>query len=593
MSSDIARQRAEIEDEIAGRTLCDELRQLAETAGDAGAYSDEAGTGAGDGWHTLTWAQARQRVLETAAAFVALGLAPAERVALMLPNRSEHVLADLGAVHAGGLGVTLYPTLAPEQVAYVAGDCDARMAVLDGAAELDRWRTALDRLPGIKKVIVRDPSACPADDRYMTWADLLTLGQERLAADPSEIEARIAAITPDDPLALLYTSGTTGNPKGAVLTHGNLLATVEATDAVIPHRQHRIVSLLPLSHLFGVLELYYGLHGSAPILYVRSRNPRVIFEAIRAHQVTTMVVVPQLLDLFWAALTREVARLGRTATFERARRIGRHLPYAVRRWLFRSIHAQLGGGLTLFICAAAFLPPALQEAWEEIGVVVVQGFGSTECGFATANHPGDHDPGTVGRPMPPARVRIDPSDGEVQVAGPTVFQGYWRDPAATAAAFTDDGWYRTGDVGRWDDRGSLVLSGRLKDMIALPNGMKVYPEDIENALRVAGLGDTVVLETAPGRIEAVVLPPGAALAIAPGAPTPPARPRSAAEVAALRATVDQAVKAANAALGMHQRVVAWRFWPEPDFPRTHTLKVRRDTVRAWVQTDPHPVPATS
>ena len=121
MSSDIARQRAEIEDEIAGRTLCDELRQLAETAGDAGAYSDEAGTGAGDGWHTLTWAQARQRVLETAAAFVALGLAPAERVALMLPNRSEHVLADLGAVHAGGLGVTLYPTLAPEQVAYRGG----------------------------------------------------------------------------------------------------------------------------------------------------------------------------------------------------------------------------------------------------------------------------------------------------------------------------------------------------------------------------------------------------------------------------------------------------------------------------------------
>jgi long-chain acyl-CoA synthetase len=180
------------------------------------------------------------------------------------------------------------------------------------------------------------------------------------------------------------------------------------------------------------------------------------------------------------------------------------------------------------------------------------------------------------------------------VAGPTVFQGYWRDPVATAAAFTDDGWYRTGDVGQWNSRGSLVLSGRLKDMIALPNGMKVYPEDIENALRVAGLGDTVVLETAPGRIEAVVLPPGApALAIAPGAPTPPAKPRSAAEVTALRATVDQAVKAANASLGMHQRVVAWRFWPEPDFPRTHTLKVRRDQVRAWVQTDPQPVPATS
>jgi long-chain acyl-CoA synthetase len=195
--------------------------------------------------------------------------------------------------------------------------------------------------------------------------------------------------------------------------------------------------------------------------------------------------------------------------------------------------------------------------------------------------------GTVGRAMPPARVRIDPPSGEVQVAGPTVFQGYWRDPAATAAAFTDDGWYHTGDVGRWDAHGNLILSGRLKDMIALPNGMKVYPEDIENALRVAGLRDTVVVETAPGRIEAVVLPPGAP-ALAPGAPTPPAPPRSAEEVAALRATVEAAVKTANASLGMHQRVVAWRFWPEPDFPRTHTLKVRRDAVRAWVQTEPPP-----
>src|ERR1700722_19340818 len=180
VGTDIVRQRAEIEGAIADRTLCDELRHTAETAGDADAYSDRAG----DDWPSLTWEQARQAVLEVAAGFAAVGLAPGERVALMLPNRSEHVLADLGAVHAGGLGVTLYGTLAPEQIAYVVADCDARMAVLDGAAELDRWRTALDRLPGIKKVIVRDPSACPADDRYMTWADLLTLGHERLVADP-------------------------------------------------------------------------------------------------------------------------------------------------------------------------------------------------------------------------------------------------------------------------------------------------------------------------------------------------------------------------------------------------------------------------
>ena len=254
MSSEIVRQRAAIEGVIAGRTLCDELRHVAETSGDAWAYSEEAVTGAdagaGDGWRSLTWSQVRQRVLEVAAGFAALGLAPGERVALMLPNRSEHVLADLGAVHAGGLGVTLYATLAPEQIGYVAADCDARIAVLDGAGELARWRPVLDQLPGIKKIIVRDPAACPAGDRYMTWAGLVALGRERFAAEPGQIMARVAAIKPDDPLALLYTSGTTGNPKGVLLTHRNILYQMAAADAmglVIP--RVRWVSYLPLAHI--------------------------------------------------------------------------------------------------------------------------------------------------------------------------------------------------------------------------------------------------------------------------------------------------------------------------------------------------------
>jgi long-chain acyl-CoA synthetase len=266
MSSDIVRRRAEIEGVIAGRTLCDELRHVAETSGDAWAYSDEgvtgADAGAGDGWQSLTWSQARQRVLEVAAGFAALGLAPGERVALMLPNRSEHVLADLGAVHAGGLGVTLYATLAPEQIAYVAADCDARIAVLDGAAELARWRQILEQLPGITKVIVRDRAACPAGDRYMTWADFAALGRERFAAEPGEITARVAAVKPGDPLALLYTSGTTGNPKGVLLTHRNILYEMAAIDTmgiVVP--RVRWVSYLPLAHIAErMFSIYAPIH---------------------------------------------------------------------------------------------------------------------------------------------------------------------------------------------------------------------------------------------------------------------------------------------------------------------------------------------
>jgi long-chain acyl-CoA synthetase len=260
----------------------------------------------------------------------------------------------------------------------------------------------------------------------------------------------------------------------------------------------------------------------------------------------------------------------------------------VRRFLFRRVHAQLGGGLNLFVCAAAFLPPALQQAWEDVGVVVMQGYGATECGPASATSRTDHGLGTVGRTIPPVEVKLA-DDGEILVKGPTLFQGYWRDPEASAAALTGDGWYMTGDIGRHDDAGHLILMGRKKDIIVLPNGLNVYPEDIENALRTAGLRESVVIETRPGRIEAVVLAPGS-----PVIPRGGDVPAMAVEAlhrdpVELGAEIDAAVKAANQTLSPQQRVVAWRLWPDADFPRTHTLKVRRDRIRAWAAVE-QPLP---
>jgi long-chain acyl-CoA synthetase len=285
-----------------------------------------------------------------------------------------------------------------------------------------------------------------------------------------------------------------------------------------------------------------------------------------------MIVVPQVLDLFWSAIEREAERAGRRATFHRLRSVARHLPYRVRRLLFRSVHRRLGGGLTIFASSGAFLPPALQQAWEDLGVTVLQGYGSTENGFGTCTTREDHGLGTVGRPMPPVRLRIA-DDGEVLFAGPTLFKGYWQDPEATARAIDPDGWYHTGDIGHLDPDGRLILSGRTKDRIVLPNGFKVYPEDLENALRIAGIRDAIVLETEPGRIEAIVLLRGA------GVDTPEAA----------KPVIDAAVRDANGRLGPQQRIAGWRLWPEEDFPRTHTLKIRRDPVRAWAIGEASPV----
>ena len=306
----------------------------------------------------------------------------------------------------------------------------------------------------------------------------------------------------------MFTSGTTGNPKGVILTHANVLAGSMSFHGIINPMEHRIVSLLPCrTRSSRPSRCTTRSTSGADVLYVRSRNPRVIFDSLREHRVTSMVLVPQVLDLFWSAIEREVEKQGRTATFNRLRGIARRMPYAVRRLLFRSVHTQFGGGLRLFATAGAFLPPALQQAWEDMGVIVIQGYGATETFAGAATTMNDHPLGCVGWPPKPVEMRIV-EDGEIQFRGPSLSPGYWEDPEATAAAFTEDGWYKSGDLGAFDDKGRLLLHGRKKDIIVLPNGFNVFPEDLENALRVAGIRDSVAIETKPGRIEAVVLPPG-------------------------------------------------------------------------------------
>src|SRR5262249_34404275 len=172
----------------------------------------------------MTWRQFRDQALRLAAGLVKLGLKPGEKVALMLPNRMEHVLADQAVLHAGGVPVTFYATLASDQIRYVAADCDVRIAVLDGESELARWDPLLAELPGLTKVIVRDAAACPADDAHLSWTAFAALSEEASESDAAaEVSRRVSAIRPADPVTLLYTSGTTANPKGVIITHGSVL----------------------------------------------------------------------------------------------------------------------------------------------------------------------------------------------------------------------------------------------------------------------------------------------------------------------------------------------------------------------------------
>jgi long-chain acyl-CoA synthetase len=546
-------------------TLLDLLDDAVARFGDQPALAIRQEDGSTRGW---TYGELDLRTRAAAARLRALGLEKGDRILTWSPSTPELPATYFGAIRAGLVIVPLDLRMSREAIeGIVAASGAKRLIVGTGHDAPDPNDFGLG---DFESSTVETIGAAPDQ------------GEMPLPPDWEENLATWPRPAPTDLVELIFTSGTTGTPKGVMLAHDNLIASNRTFHRIIPPLHHRIVSLLPLSHLLEqAVGLFYALSVGASVLYVRSRNPRVIFEALRAHRVTSMVVVPQVLDLFWSAIEREVERSGRAKLFNRLRSIGRRLPMAVRRILFRRVHSQLGGAFRLFVSAGAFLPPALQEAWEDMGVTVLQGYGATETGTGSCTTLDDHGLGTVGRAPEGIDMRLA-EDGEVQFRGRTLFKGYWDAPELTAAAFTEDGWYKTGDVGHLDRAGRLILSGRKRDMIVLPNGFNVYPEDIENALRIAGLRDSVVLETAPGRIEAVLLTPGGPVRTAgekldfdPTAPPPE-----------LRATVDAAIKAANGSLGPNQRVVGWRLWPESDFPRTHTLKVKRDLVRAWVGANP-------
>jgi long-chain acyl-CoA synthetase len=556
-----------------GRTLVDLLDGAAARYGERPALALRRDDG-----HTEPWSyrELDRRSRLAAWRLRARGLRPGDRLLTWSASGPELAATYFGAMRAGLILVPLDLRMAPATIRRIAERSGAaQLAIGSGRDAPDPAEADLEAMPSVtlEELCAEPDAAFPAD-----WQATL-----RAWARPA----------PGDPYLLVFTSGTTGAPKGVVLAHENTMTGIDGFHQLVPQMDYRVTSVLPLAHLFEqAIGLYLVLDLGADIVYVRTRNPRVILESIRDHRTTAMILVPQLLELFWSAVEREVERQGQAAAFRRARAVARRLPMAARRLLFRRIHQQLGGHLRLLVSAGAFLPPAVQQGWEEIGIVVMQGYGSTETGSGTCTTWRDHPRGTVGRPVPGMELRIA-EDGEILFRGGSVTRGYWQDPAATAAVFTEDGFYRSGDLGRLDRRGRLVLHGRKRDIIVLPNGLNVFPEDVENALHVAGVRDSIVLETAPGRIEAIILAPlvtqGIAGASVDGSPAGAFADEGTAT--RVRTEMDAAVKAANATLAVHARITAWRFWPDMDFPRTLTLKVKRDQVRAWAAVSA-PLPVT-
>ena len=604
MTSEVVQDRAELEEEIAGRTLCDLLRDTAEQSGSRPAYSDRPTLDAA--WQPLTWEQARQQALELAAGFAELGLAAGERVALLMPNRLEHVLADLGAVHAGAVPVTFYATLAADQIGYMAADCDARMAVLDGAAEVAKLDSVLATLPGLKKIIVRDSGACPADERYLSWADFAALGRDRLAAEPSVVTDRMDKITPADPVTLLYTSGTTGNPKGVIITHHNVLYEIAVARRAETVPEHvRWVSYLPLAHIAErMFSIYLAISGAGHVHFVHNVTTGLV-GTLGAVRPTAFFGVPRVWEKVQAglsALLSAEADPDKRAAIERAMDTG--LRYVESRQfgqttsgelteefrqadesMLKPIRSLLGLGDTAAASsAAAPLPREVARFFASLGLMILDVYGMTETtGAFTANEEDGFKLGTVGRAMPGVEVAIAP-DGEILTRSPLNTPGYLNLPEATAELIDADGWLHTGDIGSLDSDGFLSVLDRKKELIITSGGENVSPASIENLLAEHPLiGHAVAYgDRRPFVVALLTLDGDAAAAWARAHGFEASSTAALAENPELIAEVDAAVAAANARLARVQQIKRWRLLPAEWTPEsgeiTPTMKLKRRVI---------------
>ncbi len=453
------------------------------------------------GWRPLTWREVGDVVREVALGLLALGRQRGEAVALLSRSRAEWVHADFAILSAGCRTVPIYPSYTPAQVADIVNDSEARTLIVEDATQLAKVLEMRGTMPGLAQIVVIQD-----DERHappvLTWAELRRLGREKADTLKRVLTDRVTSIAAGDVATIVYTSGTTGEPKGVVQTHANHMASLGAV-AQIPGVEPGDVHLLflPLAHSFARLEAFMGVHRGLVTAFaesldhvagnLREVHPHFIFAVPRVFEKVHAKIVgdveagsPAKRRIFGWALSVGT-RVSRLAQAKRpvpaALALQRRLAH---RLVFGKLHAALGGRLRFAVSGGAPLPREIAEFFHAAGILIVEGYGLTEtCPALTFNRIDHFKFGSVGQPLPGVELRIA-ADGEILARGPNVAtRGYWKRPEATAAVFDADGWLHTGDIGRIDDDGFLYITDRKKDLIVTSGGINIAPQLVENLLR--------------------------------------------------------------------------------------------------------------
>lgn len=456
-------------------------------------------------WLETTWAEYGEQVRACAGGLLTLGLQPGERVCILSEDRPEWLYADLGILCAGGVSVGVYPVNSSEQCGYIAGHCQARVWFVEDQEQFDKAVLVRPDLPLLAWIVVFDPRGLRAvdDPRVLPFARFLEQGQALAQATPELLTARLAGLRPDDTAVLFYTSGTTGPPKGVMHSHRSLIEGYRPMASVYPLTEHdEVLSYMPLCHIMERLStVVAALLGGQVVNFAEA--PDTVLRDLREVAPTALSGVPRTWERFKARIEigrdeagwtkRQALRFGLAVGRRRwaCQRDGRHPPLGLRLLhlvaeygVLLKVRQRLGlGRLRLAAVGAAPVAPEVLEFFRAIGVPLREGYGQTETGFTVVAPEDGVRPGRIGLPVPRVEFRVS-DQGEILCRGPGLLQGYLNDPQLTAASM-HEGFFRSGDVGHFDEAGYLVLTGRAKDMMITSLGRNVAPQNLENMLKAS------------------------------------------------------------------------------------------------------------
>ena len=458
-------------------------------------------------WHSISTSEMLARIRHIALGLCSLGVRPGERVAILSESCPEWVLADGGCQFAGAIDVPIYPTLTPSQVRYIMQDCGARVIFVSTKTKHQEVAAVLRECVALEHVVIFEPDAGGND--CLSLDDLEARGRQ--LAESQRLEDLVAACKPDDLATIIYTSGTTGEPKGVMLTHGNLVSNlIDCSEKFEFGKDDVSLSVLPLSHIFERQAMYMYLHHGMSVFFAESLEQTGA--NMREVHPTVFVGVPRIFEKIYARIKDKAAEKGRANVAmlnwavevgkARARRVAHHqrVPtllagkYKLASILiFSKWREAMGGRIRIFVSGGAALSEEIGYIFSGAGLPIVQGYGLTETSpVITASTLEDNRIGTVGQPIRNVEVRLA-SDGEIETRGPNVMQGYWRKPEQTREVFTDDGWFRTGDIGAIDGEGFLTITDRKKELLKTSGGKYIAPQPIEQMIKGSRFVNQVVL----------------------------------------------------------------------------------------------------